>query len=233
MSRKNPRLYPRLTDPNYLHLSALTKALETVATKYRGTLIDYGCGSKPYAALFLNVQKYIGVDFSVDGPDDLILSKEGSVPCSDGAADIVLSTQVLEHVPDVGAYLAECARLAKRGGRLILTTHGIWPYHPGYANDDYYRWTIAGLRYEIEKSGFKVTAHHAVCGGFLCLLQQFLAIADPARLRRRRSAKYILRLLASVCINTLGMLLASCLPRLANWGDIVPICIVIEAEKAS
>ncbi len=56
----------------------------------------------------------------------------------------MLSTQVLEHVTDPRLYLAECHRVLRPGGPLLLSTHGIMVYHPDPV--DYWRWTGAGLQ---------------------------------------------------------------------------------------
>jgi len=75
---------------------------------------------------------------------------------------VVVSFQVLEHVRDVPAYLAEARRVLKPGGRLFLSTHGVWPYHPHPT--DFWRWTADGLRVTCEDGGFAVEQFHALCG---------------------------------------------------------------------
>jgi SAM-dependent methyltransferase len=45
----------------------------------------------------------------------------GSIPVADGTFDVVLCTEMLEHVPEPLKVLAEFARILKPGGRLILT----------------------------------------------------------------------------------------------------------------
>jgi SAM-dependent methyltransferase len=106
-------------------------------------LVDFGCGGKPYEPLFAPlVERYLGVDNPALEPD-LPLADDGTVDLPDGSAGIVLSTQVLEHVPDPRMYLRECHRLLADGGLLLLSTHGVWPYHPTPA--DYWRWTGDGL----------------------------------------------------------------------------------------
>jgi hypothetical protein len=50
----------------------------------------------------------------------------------------------------------------KPRGRLFLSTHGVWPYHPHPA--DYWRWTADGLRLTCEDAGFTTEQFHSLCG---------------------------------------------------------------------
>ena len=43
-----------------------------------------------------------------------------AVPLADGCADVVVAGEILEHVDDDGAVLAECARLLRPGGTLVV-----------------------------------------------------------------------------------------------------------------
>lgn len=61
-----------------------------------------------------------GVDFEAD---------VSAMSFDDGAYDIVLNTQVLEHVKDPGTVCKELARVLKPGGRLFLTTPQSSPLH--------------------------------------------------------------------------------------------------------
>ena len=72
----------------------------------------------------------------------------------DASVDAVVSTQVLEHVPDVQRYLKEALRVLKPGAPLLLTTHGDWVLHR--VPTDFRRWTVDGLRYEHEQAGFEL-----------------------------------------------------------------------------
>ena len=52
-----------------------------------------------------------------------VVASADSVPeISDGTLDVVVSTMVMEHVPDEAAYLAEIRRLLRPGGRAYVTT---------------------------------------------------------------------------------------------------------------
>jgi 2-polyprenyl-6-hydroxyphenyl methylase/3-demethylubiquinone-9 3-methyltransferase len=71
--------------------------------------------------------RHVGVDLGAAG---LVLARahgvavvRGSVldvPLADGCADVVVAGEILEHVADDGRVLAECARLLKPGGTLVL-----------------------------------------------------------------------------------------------------------------
>jgi SAM-dependent methyltransferase len=56
-----------------------------------------------------------------------------ALPFRDAAFDVVLSLQTIEHVWDQPAFLAECARVLRPGGRLVLTTPNRLTFPPGNA----------------------------------------------------------------------------------------------------
>jgi SAM-dependent methyltransferase len=127
------------------------------------SLLDYGCGNKPYRTLLSKKFKtYTGADLGGNPEADLLIDSEGRVQCADGSFDCVLSSQVLEHVTSPQKYLSEVSRVLRPGGSLILSTHGIWPYHPDPT--DFWRWTIDGLQEEIKRCGFEIVDVQGVLG---------------------------------------------------------------------
>jgi SAM-dependent methyltransferase len=150
----------------YYRKKRLRKNLNKIAKNElsrRETLIDYGCGKKPYKEIFTPyVDEYIGVDVEDGENVDLVISDDGKTSLEGGVADIVLSTQVLEHVPDPKQYLSEARRLLKGNGILILSTHGHFFYHP--VPEDYWRWTHEGLRKEVGRAGFRIETLRGVVG---------------------------------------------------------------------
>jgi SAM-dependent methyltransferase len=115
-------------------------------------VLDFGSGSTPYRSLFAGFDRYVTADLSGEGAELII--DNGRVPADDATFDAVLSTQVLEHVLDPDAYLTEARRLLKPRGQLVLSTHGIYRYHP--TPEDFWRWTGPGLRQQMERCGFVV-----------------------------------------------------------------------------
>jgi SAM-dependent methyltransferase len=159
LRRRNPRFF----DHDWLVMRGVTRAVTELSEKTAkgGTAIDFGCGSMPYADLFTaRGTDYIGADFDTSG--DIRISSKGKLPATTESADTVLSFQVLEHVRDLDTYFAEARRVLKPNGRMILSTHGTWLYHPH--PEDHRRWTRQGLQHDIESRGFKVVEWRAVVG---------------------------------------------------------------------
>jgi SAM-dependent methyltransferase len=116
-------------------------------------IVDFGCGDMPYRTLFESRGlQYFGCDITSSAPITIVPGEH--LPLAAGAAGVVTSIQVLEHVWDLDWYLSECRRLLEPGGYLVLSTHGSWLYHPHPT--DFRRWTRDGLCREIEEHGFDV-----------------------------------------------------------------------------
>lgn len=134
----------------------------------------------PYRALFEALgARYIGCDIDPAAP--VPIEPGAKIPLDSESAALVVSFQVLEHVWDLAWYLGECRRLLAPDGRLLLSTHGAWLYHPHPA--DYRRWTEDGLTREIESHGFAVERAIGI-GGPLAWTTQFRLLGYREALRR-------------------------------------------------
>lgn len=155
------------------HINTFPPRLEAIArgmqVPLRGRILDYGCAEQPYRRFFPANAAYVGADLPGNPHADMHLDPDGTVPAPDEDFDAVISTQVLEHVGDPRLYLRECFRLLRPGGQLLLSTHGTFSYHPDPV--DYWRWTCAGLRLEIERAGFRVEALEGIIGPVAAGLQ--------------------------------------------------------------
>lgn len=174
------RIKPSLTHPRWYYLLELKKLVEYARDNFvtpllqKGNIImaDYGCGTKPYISVFSDPKlKYLGIDLAWNPHAEVHIDSNSLIQMESGQVDVVLSTQVLEHVEDPEGYLAEANRILKKDGILLLTTHGYWMYHPDPT--DYWRWTSAGLQKIVSRNGFEVVAFRGIIGRSSMGLQLF------------------------------------------------------------
>jgi SAM-dependent methyltransferase len=147
-------------------VAALPSALERLAADLgvgtEGRVLDYGCAEQPYRRFFATGVDYLAADLPGNPDASIEIAPDGTVPVADATVDAVLSTQVLEHVADPALHLAECARVLRPGGRLLLSTHGLMVLHPDPV--DYWRWTCDGLRRVVEQAGLRVVRFEGIMG---------------------------------------------------------------------
>jgi 2-polyprenyl-6-hydroxyphenyl methylase/3-demethylubiquinone-9 3-methyltransferase len=137
LPRNDPAQYDDLADQWWqpqggfamLHWFAASRAEHIPpATNPRAVLVDLACGGglmAPHAARLR--YRHVGVDLGLPGlklgRERGMLPVRGSVlavPLADGCADVVVAGEILEHVEDDVAVLAECARLLRPGGTLVI-----------------------------------------------------------------------------------------------------------------
>jgi SAM-dependent methyltransferase len=170
------------------HIRRLPARLQVLSRELRlppgGRVLDYGCADLPYRDFFPADADFVGADLAGNPHATLELNPDGTVPAEDESFDAVLSTQVVEHVADPQLYLSECRRVLRPGGRMLLSTHGIFPYHPDPV--DYWRWTCDGLRYAVREAGFEIVRFEGIIGlaaTGLQLVQDAMWRSMPRRLR--------------------------------------------------
>lgn len=137
MQRNDPAQYDQLADEWWrhdgefaaLHWLAASRAEHVPpASRPGAVLVDMACGGGLMGPHVAGLgYRHVGVDIGMRG---LELAREhgvtpvrGSVlavPLADGCADVVLAGEILEHVADHAGVLAECARLLRPGGTLVL-----------------------------------------------------------------------------------------------------------------
>ena len=142
--------------PHFLVYRALFRALTTAAQQAHGALLDIGCGNKPYEGLFAGkISSYTGCDIVQSSKRCVdILCPATQIPVESGSFDTVLTTQVIEHVEDHQALIAESYRVLRPNGILLLSGPMYWPLHE--EPYDYFRFTKYGFRYLLNKFGYEV-----------------------------------------------------------------------------
>lgn len=123
-------------------------------------LLDVGCGARPYAPVY---QPWARKTYGVDVPFTPILknrldaySDAQFLPFANQSFEIVVCTEVMEHIPNPSRMLSEISRILVLGGQLYLTTPFLVPEHE--APYDFYRYTRYGLEHLLKQQGFRVAA---------------------------------------------------------------------------
>lgn len=161
------RTDPRPGDMFYLALADLRLAVELMRAVRADKILDFGSGGSPYRSLF-TAETYHRADLPGDPSLDFEFGPDSLLPLDDEQYDMVLSTQVLEHVADVGTYLREARRVLRPDGRCFITTHGTYPDHA--CPHDFQRWTCDGLRNVVEAAGFEVNRVYKLSTGARALM---------------------------------------------------------------
>ena len=187
-----------ILSPYYLDRRFLRASVARLAPRASGVLLDVGTSEGPYRALFEPyVARYLGLEYPpsiLEKRPDLwsildrakrsvdVFADGNRLPFRDAAVDTVLSTEVLEHLPDPRRCILEMARVLKPGGRLLLTVPFQQPLHE--LPWDFYRFTPSALRDLAQSAGLEVESieprgNFAAACGALCT--QFLLRTAGAR----------------------------------------------------
>jgi SAM-dependent methyltransferase len=190
--------FPHISEHNWLIHALMIEFLNYSARRYaKGILVDIGCGVKPYESIFLPyVSRYVGIDLhnSPYGTSKIdLLGSAYQTNLASSFCDLVLCTEVLEHLKEPGQALKEFYRILKPNGRLILTVPFFWPIHE--EPRDFFRYTEYGLKYLLKEVGYKVVEIKALSGYVTTFIQ--LSIYFMKRFEKGPFLKYFGRLIAS------------------------------------
>jgi SAM-dependent methyltransferase len=230
------RLAPSIFDVHYPHLQDLLELIKCIAPELQGDLFDYGCGGAPYRSLFTRCRKYVGADMAPGSAVDRVLKQDGLTEELDESYDVVLSTQVLEHVKSPESYVRESYRILRPGGQLILTTHGMFEEHG--CPYDFYRWTSAGLEELIRRCGFEVLQSRKLTTEIRAFVQLLNHMNEHLQYPRKPLIHFVLRLLRKL-YRIIGMPLLNWCSRFFGEQGIVEgsnqagiySCIYVRARK--
>jgi SAM-dependent methyltransferase len=146
-----------LPDPSRIRLRRFVARAARQGADKDFRVLDAGAGRAPYRALFNHVS-YETADFaqlpnkkygSLDHVCDL-----AAIPVPDATYDLVLCTQVLEHLPEPLPVLREFHRVLKPGGKAYLSAPLFYAEHE--VPYDFHRYTQFAWKRMAAEAGFAV-----------------------------------------------------------------------------
>lgn len=181
-------------------------------------VLDLGAGEGSYRERFPG-RRYFAVDLALGdrrwdyGRLD-VLADLHRLPFRDGSADVLVSTQTLEHLRDPRAFFREAARVLRPGGVLHLTAPQSFREHQ--APHDYWRFTRYSLRMLAEEAGLRGIEVEDL-GGFFAFLGDRMPAVHRYLFPRRRALPWRVACLPLVLVSK--PLFAWVLPRVCAWLD--------------
>jgi len=167
-----------------------TREIIEYAQKYiSGETLDLGAGSAKYREIIKRGSKtYVAFDM-MPGKNIDVVGDALNLPFDEGSFGTVVSTQVLEHVEKPWVMVKEIGRVLRPGGICILTAPFLEPYHPD--PQDFFRYTIAGMRSLFENEGFEVI-ECSTSGRLFSVLSEFVRFSCFNPFRKAKKGSWLI-----------------------------------------
>lgn len=163
-------MIPVLEEDRHWWFATRTRAILAYLDRYVGPgrdlqVLDVGCGAANMTHHLRHYGRVIGVD---SNPKPLAVARTrgldarlgtaDNLPFDDGEFDLVALLDTVEHIPDEKKVFAECQRVLRAGGKLLVTVPAfmfLWS-HNDVINQHRRRYTARELRDRLEEQGFRI-----------------------------------------------------------------------------
>lgn len=207
--------------PQWFAVRHKRRDLATIGAQLGGVVLDIGCAEQEPRAHLRAGTQYVGLDYYRTATDWYgtrpdVFADAHDLPFADARFDAVLLLDVLEHLPDAQAAVAEVARVLRTGGTFVLQVPFLYPLHD--APLDFQRWTLPGLRTLAQRHGLEIAREESLGNALeTAALLANLALARTALegIARRRIGALLAPLVPFVVLgnNVLAWLLSPLAPR--------------------
>jgi len=205
-----------VVNPFHIIRSGLHTEIRKISPQMNGNVLDFGCGSKPYQGLFINAEKYIGVDIEASGHNHATSKVDffydgKTLPFDSEHFDGVVSFETLEHVFELDGILSELNRVIKPGGKLLISVPFVWDEHE--VPYDFARYTSFGVRHLLSKHGFEVVEYRKTTTYLLTVFQMFIAYLYQHVFPSNRWLRHVFQLIFVFPLNLLALGLDTIFPK--------------------
>lgn len=150
----------------YIARGGLLRYVAGQTPRMQGRLLDIGGGPGPFRSLIPPGVRLVSLEVSPAYRPDVVASAV-RLPFAERSFDAILCTEVMEHIYETHAVLAEMFRVLRPGGVVILTTPFTWGLH--YEPEDYWRFTPHAWARLLSEAGFN-RVHDQRLGGLASAL---------------------------------------------------------------
>lgn len=206
---RRSRRHPRITQPDYLHLRALTAGIRSAISTAPAPVVDVldvWCGSRPYEDLLPTGARCVGLDVVGNpyGVADVV--SDDFLPFPDESFDLVLCVQSFHYVSDPEHAVSEFRRVLRMGGTAIVSSVFGFEYDRRHFEARYTEQQLQALFSEwddvrVNEDGGRSTTWTLLTASLLHGLEQRVTRRRLAVLRPGFRASY-------VALNAAGLLLA-------------------------
>ena len=155
------------------------------------TILDIACGEGyGTAALATVAHSAIGVDISAETVEhartrykiDTRLGSAEAIPITDGAAEVVVSFETIEHLQSPAVFIRECHRVLAPGGQLIISTPNREVYSSGGHHNEFHVKEMSEEEFaDVLSPHFTPTGWYSQCStaGSSCRFRDAFNYASP------------------------------------------------------
>jgi SAM-dependent methyltransferase len=143
-----------------LQLMTIVHFLRPALARLEGKVLDVGAGESPWREWLPPAASYQGIDvgnadeFGMQhGREEITYYDGRTIPFHDATFDGAICIEVLEHVNDPDAVVAEVARCLRKGATFLVTVP--WSARRHHIPHDYHRFTRERLQQLLEDNGFE------------------------------------------------------------------------------
>ena len=122
----NPKILEFFLNANFLERKELWRYIQKFSKNFNGSILDLGCGTKPYIDLF-ECKRYVGLELIGGGQNNADFFYDGNTfPFEDSSFDGLVSFQAIYQADNIENIMKEINRVLRINGKILISVPFIW-----------------------------------------------------------------------------------------------------------